>query len=324
MDTQDGPSTSTQPKLSTPQRQRQKTAEVWDEDFEFPTITIPKVKAKEPEPASTNNLGAGHEGGVEAGASSEDEDWDLDVEELDTSPVAGSSRLPSPTTGKRKSPESLGLNQLTLGSPRASSSYSTDLPIPRSPTASGVYGSSSVLQLISNDPHQVKFEAQTSSKQRSRSGSVTASRNKLIKRHPSTSFIPLASSSSTDTLSKVPPLPISRSSHNVSRLDTGQKPIHRSKSGEQMPPPPIPLMSMATHHKTQSRQHQRTSSRPGSRQGEVRLSAIPLSPYNDQDRNMQYTKKPGFWKRLSQQPLMGEPKTSPGTCKFYPNKTEYV
>jgi hypothetical protein len=306
-------STSAAARLPAPQRQRQKTAEVWDEDFEFPTITIPKGKGKEPELASATTItkaGTGDEEDV-----SSVEDWDLEEPE-EGSPAGPSRLLPSPTTGKRKSPESLGLGELSLGSPRASSSRYQDQLIPRSPTVplhspyTSVTDSSSALQLVSgiSNTHQ----GQDISKQRTRSGSVTASRNKLIKRHPSTTFIPLASSSSSDTLSKVPPLPVSRSSYDVSRSDNGQKPVHRSKSGEMMPPPPVPKLTSHTRNLSK----QRTSSRPGSRQHEVRVSAIPLSPYNEQDRNVEHTKKPGFWKRLSGQPLIGEPKTSPGTCEL--------
>ena len=296
-------STSARLPPTSPQRQRQKTAEVWDEDFEFPTITIPKGKGKEPETAPTRK--------EEKFDESSEEDWDLDEPE-EGSPAGPSRLLPSPTTGKRKSPESLGLGQLSLGSPRASSSKYAGQATPHSPTSYGkgpyvsVTESSSALQLVSGGGVQ---PTQDNSKQRSRSGSITTSRNKLIKRHSSTTFIPLASSSSSDTLSKGPPLPASRSSYDVSRLDTGQKPIHRSKSGEQMPPPPIPKMASNTRNISK----QRTSSRPGSRQNEVRVSAIPLSPYNEQDRNVE--KKPGFWKRLSGQQLVGEPKSSPGTCE---------
>lgn len=310
-------STSTSARMPSPQRQRQRTAEVWDEDFEFPTITIPKGKGKEPE------SGVPVKKEEELDDESSGEDWDIDEPEeggagIGGSPAGPSRLLPSPTTGKRKSPESLGLGQLSLGSPRASSSKYNDQPIPRSPRSPTTHGnhpyssitdSSSALQLISGNGSTPN--GQDISKQRTRSGSVTAARNKLIKRHPSTTFIPLASSSSSDTLSKVPPLPVSRSSYDVSRLDTGQKPIHRSKSGEMMPPPPLPKSGSHTRNLSK----QRTSSRPGSRQNEVRVSAIPLSPYNEQDRNVEHTKKPGFWKRLSGQPLIGEPKTSPGTCK---------
>lgn len=284
---------------TTPQRQRQKTAEVWDEDFEFPTITIPKGKGKEVEtaPSAAKDLEDGEESPVE--------DWDL--EDLDASPPAGPSRLPSPTTAKRKSPESLGLARLSLGSPRASSSQSADLPLPRSPTFAvshpNTSASGSALQLVPDTSQDV-------TKQRARSGSTT--RNKLIKRHPSTSFIPLVSSVSSDSLAaSAPPLPVSRSSYDVSKLDAPVRQVHRSKSGEQMPPPPLP--TSATHARAHSRT--RISSRPTSRSGEIRVSAIPLSPSNEQSKDVEVGKKPGFWKRLSGQPFIGEPKTAPGTCE---------
>lgn len=283
---------------STPSRQRQKTAEVWDEDFEFPTAAVAKGKGKSKEVKTDRDDHHDDEG-------SPVEDWDAD--DWDGSPPAiapAPARLPSPTTGKRKSPETLNLAGLSLGSPRASSSRSADLPLPRSPTMSSSSASGSALQLVGASSGGTHAE---SSRQRARSGSM--GRNKLIKRHPSTSFIPLASSS--DTLAHAPPLPASQSSYDVSRIEMAQhKTIPRSKSGEQMPPPPLP--SQGAHARSQSRA--RTSSRPGSRQGEIRVSAIPLSPSHDHNVGVE-TKKPGFWKRLSGQPLMGEPKTGPGTCE---------
>lgn len=278
-----------------------KVAEVWDEDFEFPTIAIPKGKGKEVDHGSKKQ-------NEEEENDSPVEDWTVD--DWDGSPPpAGPSRLPSPTTGKRKSPETLGLAGLSLSSPRASSSQSADLPSPRSPTFSAprhnASASSSALQLVRIHPDQ------GTSKQRNRSGSVGGTRNKLIKRHPSTSFVPLISSSSTDTLSKVPPLPISRSSYDVSRLEEPQRIIHRAKSGEQMPPPPIPPFQFSSRTHTRSR----TTSRPTSRQGEVRVSAIPLSTSHEPNRPVGHGKKPSLWKRWSGQQFMGEQKTAPGTCE---------
>lgn len=292
-----------------PRRVVPKVAEVWDEDFEFPTVAIPKGKGKEVDHSAKKVVEQ-----EEEGDDSSVEDWTVD--DWDASPPpAGPSRLPSPTTGKRKSPETLGLAQLSLGSPRASSSQSADLPSPRSPSSSALLSdlsaSGSALQLVRG------ATSQDTSKQRDRSGSVGGTRNKLIKRHPSASFVPLSSSASTDTLAKVPPLPASRSSYDVSRHDDLPRVIHRAKSGEQMPPPPLPPFLTASKPHIRAR----TSSRPTSRQGEVRVSAIPLSPSNEPNRRVSHGKRPSLWKRWSGQHFMGEPKTAPGTCKSSPDRT---
>jgi hypothetical protein len=228
------------------------------------------------------------------------ENWDDDFE------------FPTLALPKRKSPTQPDIGRLSLSSPRPYDSMSSDLHLPRSPTSSGISGvsaSSSALQLVSGRPGP----STSVSNQRSRSGSTSATRNKLIKRHPSTSFLPVGSSSSVDvSTTKSPPFPGARSSYDLSRpapTPPMPLPLPRSKSGEQMPPPPLPSGHSRQRSKSKSKP------RPMSRQGEIRVSAIPLSPSSDQAQNVDPPRRPSFWKRLSGQPLMGEPISSPGSCK---------
>lgn len=272
--------------------------ENWDEDFEFPTLALPKSKKAETPRKRASEV------------TSPVDDWG--EEGWDDSPPPASSRMPIVNLGKRKSPTQPDIGRLSLSSPR--DSMSSELYLPRSPTSSGVSGisaSSSALQLVSGQPGP----STSASNQRSRSGSNSAtSRNKLIKRHPSTSFLPIGSSSSVDVSTlKSPPLPAARSSYDLSRVAPTPPlplPLPRSKSGEQMPPPPLPL----GHSRQRSKS--KTKVRPISRQGEIRVSAIPLSPSSDQTHNVDQPRRPSFWKRLSGQPLTGEPISSPGSCKL--------
>ena len=274
--------------------------ENWDEDFEFPTLALPKSKKAETPRKRESEV------------ASPVEDWGEDG--WDDSPPPALSRMPIANLGKRKSPTQPDIGRLSLSSPRAYDSLSSDLDLPRSPTSpgmSGVSASSSALQLVSGQPGPSTF----ASNQRSRSGSTSATvRNKLIKRHPSTSFIPIGSSSSVDVSSIKPtPFPGARSSYDLSRPAPTPPlplPLPRSKSGEQMPPPPLPLGHSRQRSKSKSK------ARPTSRQGEIRVSAIPLSPSSDHAQNVDQPRRPSFWKRLSGQPLMGEPISSPGSCKL--------
>jgi hypothetical protein len=277
--------------VSTPHRHTiPKSQEVWDEDFEFPTLALPKSKKVEtPRKPRSDAASPVEEWG--------DEDWD-------ESPP-GPSRLPIANLGKRKSPTQPDLARLSLSSPprtSQSTATSSDIYLPRSPTSSrSIEGSSSssALQLVSGQPGP----STSLSNQRSRSGSTSATvRNKLIKRHPSTSFVPINSSSSVDVSYQSPTLPGARSSYDLSRPPP--PPLPRSKSGEQMPPPPLG---------TRPRSKSKSKVRPISRQGEVRVSAIPLSPSSDS--NVDPPRRPSFWKRLSGQPLMGESGVGAGSCK---------
>jgi hypothetical protein len=198
---------------------------------------------------------------------------------------------------------------LSLNSPRASDSISSDLHLPRSPTLGGpsnsIAASSSALQLIAGPS-----TTNSDTKQRNRSGSTG---RKLIKRHPSTSFVNIGSSSSVDVSTKPPPLPANRSSYDLPRpAPAPPPPLPRSKSGEQMPPPPLPSGMIRPRSKSKSKV------RPTSRQGDVRVSAIPLSPSQDQVGNVEQPRRPSFWKRLSGQPLAGagEPVSAPGSCEL--------
>jgi hypothetical protein len=283
-------------RASTPGRQPVPImTENWDEDFEFPTLALPKGKKAET-PRKQDSQ-----------AASPAEDWGEDG--WDDSPPA-MSRLLIANLGKRKSPTQPDIARLSLGSPRAYESVSSDLHLPRSPTSSGISGldaSSSALQLVSGQAGP----STSTTNQRSRSGSTSATvRNKLIKRHPSTSFLPIASSSSVDVSYKSKSPPGARSSYDLSRPPPAPAPplpLPRSKSGEQMPPPPLPSF--------RPRSKSKSKSRPMSRQGEIRVSAIPLSPSSDQVTNVDQPRRPSFWKRLSSQPMMGEPVTAPGSCK---------
>lgn len=284
------PTSPSSKRLPTP-----KTTEVWDEDFEFPTLALPKGKKAETPRKS------------DAGPSKQEEDWG--EENWDESPP-GPSRLPIASLGKRKSPTQPDFARLSLNSPRASDSISSDIHLPCSPTSPGpssrIAASSSALQLIAGPSGT---GASNDTKQRTRSGSTG---RKLIKRHPSTSFIHIGSSSSIDDLVKPPPVPANRSSYDLSRpAPTPPPPLPRSKSGEQMPPPALPSGLIRPRSKSKSKV------RPISRQGDVRVSAIPLSPSQDHVANVDQPRRPSFWKRLSGQPLAGtgEPVNAPGSCE---------
>jgi hypothetical protein len=280
-------STPSSHRLPTP-----KTTEVWDEDFEFPTLALPKGKKAETPRKS------------DAGSRPE-ENWE-EEENWDESPP-GPSRLPIASLGKRKSPTQPDIAKLSLNSPRASGSLSSARNLPRSPTSpgqsSGIWASSSALQLVAG-----QSTIAGGSKQRLRSGSTG---RKLVKRHPSTSFINIGSSASVDDSTSIPPVPANRSSYDLSRpAPSAAPPLPRSKSGEQMPPPAVPSGS------TRPRSKSKSKVRPTSRPGEIRVSAIPLSPSQDHIDNVDAPRRPSFWKRLSGQPLGNEPVSAPGCCKY--------
>ncbi|KAK4688048.1 hypothetical protein P7C73_g2081, partial [Tremellales sp. Uapishka_1] len=123
--------------------------------------------------------------------------------------------------------------------------------------------------------------------QRSRSGSTNTSTitRKLMKRHPSTSFIPVSTTTASQTSLTVHP-----------HVNRSQPHLPRSDSSQKMPPPALPTVVGLI--RTKSRSRARAVSKT-----DVRVSGIPFSPGQTED------KKPGFWKRLS-----GAPQPANGTA----------
>ncbi|WVQ97410.1 hypothetical protein IAU59_004523 [Kwoniella sp. CBS 9459] len=273
------------------------------------------------------------------------EDWDEDWDEspprnktrsTSTTSAVKTSGLPSPSAKHERKKSSIP-PPLTIPppysntqQPRLSPSHTASLPalsplpLPTSSSSSQLYQpllpsrSNSSLGLAAQQADPL---IQSHTQPRSRSGSTTTgtvTRNKLIKRHPSASFIPIPSRSASSSFN----LPsntffpnesdaslsstsfINHSSPNLPQAPP-LPPLPRSTSGEQMPPPPLPSGRLSGEVILGvGRSRSRSKSRSGThnrQEQEVRVSGIPFSPSRD-DMKEQVPKKPGFWKRLSGAP----------------------
>ncbi|WWC86309.1 uncharacterized protein L201_001182 [Kwoniella dendrophila CBS 6074] len=312
---------------STSRRRPKSSQENWDDDFEF---TLPTRRSTNK--STTNNTSKsvkGKEKDENVPLSREEspiEDWD---ENWDESPPRPAPIIPIATHTRKKSsiPPPINIPSSSSSSrmnpPRLSPSHSNDLYIGgTSPIPSSSF-SSPKQPLLPSKSHSsiglsnVLHQQQQQQLPRHRSGSTATNnvtKNKLIKRHPSTSFVPIPSHSSSNlalntgltnhseaSLSSVSL--INRSSPNLPQNNNqGSPSLPRSISGEQMPPPPLPQTNAGSGGGLLGRARSRSKSkpRPESRQ-DIRISSIPFSPSRDDMKSAAQTKekKPGFWKRFS-------------------------
>nr|XP_031860848.1 uncharacterized protein CI109_003573 [Kwoniella shandongensis]KAA5527920.1 hypothetical protein CI109_003573 [Kwoniella shandongensis] len=323
-------------------------AENWDEDFEF---SLPTASNKKKTPSTTSSAKESQKENVDTntkssgGKARDVEDWDEEEEEENwddspprpsakfiSVPITSSALAPTAVAGpsrqrqsSKPAPLSIPSNAYTQPPPRLSPSHSSSLPspspLPTSRTSTSLTAQQSMLSPRSNSSSALLSptinEQQKQTLLRSRSGSTstgTVTRNKLIKRHPSTSFIPIAPNRSTSatfqqnrsesnaSLSSI--ALTNRSSPNLPHPPPGVPvsvpQIPRSTSGEQMPPPPLPGQ---IHALGRSRSRSKSKTRSGSRQ-DIRVLNIPFSPSrNDmQEAEEEKQKRPGFWKRFSGAP----------------------
>ncbi|WVR05938.1 hypothetical protein IAU60_002964 [Kwoniella sp. DSM 27419] len=310
-------------------------AENWDDDFEFSLPSSSKrasqpagvtssssVKGKEKEKDENVPLSTGTKGRRQSLEEDWDEDWDAPPTRASLPPVSTSS-------SRREQPRSIPLPPpLIIPSgghslpPRLSPSHDPSLPttLSRDPLSAGLSyqqplpASSSQHSAAGSEHHR----SRPSNTSRSRSGSTTSNpgKNKLVKRHPSASFVQIPSRSSSRNPSSSSMAHDSGSSVSLSSLAFAAgtprgmpddrppvPPLPRSTSGEQMPPPPLPKRYSMTYEQT------RAESSPV--EPTIRVSAIPFSPSRDDMRGKEKTKKAGFWKRLSGAPT--DEKDEPAT-----------
>ncbi|KAK8865978.1 hypothetical protein IAR55_001128 [Kwoniella newhampshirensis] len=306
-------------------------AENWDDDFEFALPTSASNNKKVNNTSFTTSASKENvEVGVKpsGGKAIQVEDWNQDEEEeedWDDSPprssavpeltpviLAGPSRqMASHQQANLLAPLKISVNSHPQPPPRLSPSRSKPLPSPSTFPTSHVSPSSTDAQTImTSRSHSSSMLTSPIGQQpvlpRSRSGSTstgTVTRNKLVKRHPSTSFIPVPTRSTSATyhdlsasMSFIPSA--NRSSPNLPHPPP-VPPLPRSTSGEQMPPPPLPGPS---HGLGRSRSRSISKARSGGRQ-DVRVYNIPFSPsredMQDKEVDEEKQKRPGFWKRLS-------------------------
>ncbi|WWC66321.1 uncharacterized protein I206_100222 [Kwoniella pini CBS 10737] len=299
-------------------RRPKPTQENWDDDFEF---SLPKKAG-----SSSNSKSRVKDENVPLSTTrneSPTEDWDENWDESPPRP------LPPPimtTQHQRKKtsippPISIPSSSSSRGPPRLSPSQTSSLSISPLPTAH----SSPQHPLLPSRSHSsagLSLEQQP----RLRSGSTTANgtiaRNKLIKRHPSTSFVPILSHSSSHVdLSALSEASL-RSSNVANRsspnLPPGSPYLPRSTSGEQMPPPPLPAGGILSRARSRSR----SKVRPDSKNG-VRVSSIPFSPSKEDMTDTEKEKRPGFWKRLSGAPVTAS-KQNDGTTQHRRRRSSSV
>jgi hypothetical protein len=248
--------------FSTPPRssRRKAEAENWDDDFEFALSSRPSSKTSSSQSKTAEKRRS-------SPVESLSEWWD-------ESPPAPSRGRPA------KAPSPLNLPAPTAQPPSLSPSQTTSLP----PTP---HTASRKPQIPFLSPPQAYAElglpllTPNASRPRSNSAASTTTRNKLIKRHPSSSAIPIPISPGNSRYpfgnSSLPSLP--------------HPPLPRSDSGERMPPPPVPTSLT----RTRQSQAKRFASR-----SEVRVSSIPFSLSQDAMREKETeVRRFSLWKRLS-------------------------
>ncbi|ODO11648.1 hypothetical protein I350_00432 [Cryptococcus amylolentus CBS 6273] len=218
-------------------RSKQLEEEVWDDDFEFP------VQKKRSNSVTKD----------EKSRKSLDDDWDEDWDESPPKPVVSSPSRHGLSQSRpiSKVPAPLNIPNHAHDQSRISPGVTADLSLP----------SPSPMPPSSSNPHQPLLASRSNSsllsigqgtKPRSRAGSVATTgsgtvRRKLVKRHPSTSFIPIPGNRSASHLPSSTSSTSISSSHNiVSPAEEFSIPplpanMPRSTSGEQMPPPPLPV-----------------------------------------------------------------------------------
>ncbi|WVF70510.1 hypothetical protein IAT40_005300 [Kwoniella sp. CBS 6097] len=348
--------------LSPPKRKPKPQAENWDDDFEFslPSASSSKKSSTGPSsshsknnPSSSTSKGKGKERDenipipVRGNSPTEDwdEDWDESPPKAKPSSTGSSSGIHShnfPSSAARHERKKSSIPPpLTIPppypdnhQPRWSPSHTASLPTP-SPLPLPTSSSSQLHQpLLPSRSYsslglaaQAESKSQIQSQPRSRSGSTTNgtnTRNKLIKRHPSASFVPIPnrSASSSYNLPSSTYFPndsdaslssISFMIHSSPNLPHPPvPPLPRSTSGEQMPPPPLPSEPVPESGLGLGRSRSRSKSKVGNegKRQDVRVSGIPFSPSRN-DMKEQPAKKPGFWKRLSGAPTVDREQGTP-------------
>ncbi|OCF73873.1 hypothetical protein I204_05718 [Kwoniella mangroviensis CBS 8886] len=309
---------------STSRRRSKPSQENWDDDFEF---TLPARKSTNKNssiPSSKSSKGKGKDENVPIPrADSPIEDWDENWDESPPRPNLPQPNLLTKHGGKKSSippPINIPSSSSThrINPPRLSPSQSADLLISPLPTSFSspqqpLLPSRSHSSLSMGPSPDGLQHQQSQHLPRLRSGSTTTStvtRNKLIKRHPSTSFISIPNSHSSSNLALASGLSnqseaslnsmtmLNRSSPNLSQNSPS---LPRSTSGEQMPPPPLPQANGGILGR--SRSGSKSKAKTGQ---EVRVSNIPFSPSRDDMQEKGKEKRPGFWKRLSGAPTTGE------------------
>lgn len=251
-------SSSSSSKPTSGRHTRKKTAENWDDDFEF---KLPSTTAAKSSTGSVPDENAQSSARRIPGRSSPTESI---ISSWDDSPPRSA---PVPMTHTRSNSKTPGVG-LHLALPRHSPSQISALPSPSS--ASSSHRHSLASPLPPSDQAGL-----------SRSGMANpnaGARQKLVKRHPSTSFITTShpSSSSTSVSSSY----VNRSSPHLPRMT----------SREAMPPPSIIPSGL-------ERRKSKGKSRLAGRTDEVRESKIPFSP--SQDTMREGERRPSLWKRLS-------------------------
>nr|XP_018267236.1 uncharacterized protein I303_01221 [Kwoniella dejecticola CBS 10117]OBR89394.1 hypothetical protein I303_01221 [Kwoniella dejecticola CBS 10117] len=279
---------------SSSRRRPKLSQENWDDDFEF---TLPKKAGS----SSTSKCKAKDEDTPPSAirAESSTEDWD---ENWDESPPRSPPAPVAPAQHQRKKssippPIDIPSSSSSRIPPRLSPSHPSSLGASPLPTSF----SSPQQRLLPSRSHS-SIGISSGQQPRSRSGSTAATgtitRNKLIKRHPSSSFVPISSHSSSNIALSTPSETSLHSMNLVNRsspnLPHNSPSLPRSTSGEQMPPPPLPTGGILGRARSRSK----SKARPDSR-NDVRISNIPFSPSKDDMKDKHTEKRPGFWKRLS-------------------------
>lgn len=237
---------------------RKKTVENWDDDFDYGSFKPASSSSTRPSTVTAKS---------KQGRASPDSI----VSSWDDSPPQTSHAAHHMATRAKTEPLTQGRldgRAPHLGPPRHSPSHTAGLPLP-----------SALSPRSQNFDHPTSPESGLS-RSSSSATAATTTRQKLIKRHPSASFIPTAQPDrSTSSLS---------SSTYANRSSPH---LPRSPSSERMPPPPVPLGL--------GRRKSKGRSKTGRTDG-VRVSNIPFSPSQEAMRDGE--RRASFWKRLSGMP----------------------
>ncbi|WVQ85261.1 hypothetical protein IAT38_007426 [Cryptococcus sp. DSM 104549] len=323
--------------LQSPSRRKEK-AENWDDDFEF---SLPTKKASTPAPTKAVK----NDKHSDDGWGEEEENWDESPPSASLAPPAappspspvgvGSAGLKGIGHGSpsrhglaqsrpsSKLPAPLSIPSHAYPQPRLSPSHPSSLPSPTPMPTPPTSSSHATRPLLASRSNSSLFLAGGEQKPRSRAGSVatgssgsgaaTLGRNKLVKRHPSTSFVPIMNRSASSLIlgssAGASASPSSLASARLAPPDSTRPPvpplpagIPRSTSGEQMPPPPLPH-SASGFGLGRSRSKSKSKPRPASRQG------MPLSPSVEDVTEKE--QKRGFWNRFSGVPSGGDKDATP-------------
>ena len=293
------PSPSSTPQRPGPSRPgRRKQAENWDDDFEF---ALPPRTASKPSSSGsrsrTDTLAEKSDNTLEPSSFTSTSSGSIDLSRWEDSPPPQPPPAAQPrgSTRTSKAPHPLKIPpHSSYPPPRSSPSRSSGLPSddgrtnPPTPFTSSSHPTQPLMYSSAGE------DVSAPQKQRARSGSqsATITKNKLVKRHPSSSFVQLSGRSQWSDHEGESAGPSNRSSPNLTG-SPGQvyqlppPPLPRSKSRELMPPPPAPT----TRPRSKSRSR-------ATLRDDVRISQIPLAPSPGQLAQAEKQRK-NFWKRLS-------------------------